>query len=752
MDHVTDILRLLSTAVFLVLAGGGLRRVRRGSGPDRWLAAAFAALASVLLASTLLPEEAPEWVGKATIGVLLSFPYLLYRFTSSFRSLRRGIDTAALVAFGVLLAVSVALPAVPETDGARPDWLLAYLGLFLGYWTALSALVVIRLWRAGRGHPTLTRRRMRLMSLAAAGLNGGLLLASGAPQDSAVMEMVLQLIVVLTGIGFLLGFSPPRALRLAWRSPEQEAARAAVSELMRAENATDVARVLLPHVAAIAGAAGAALVDPEGRIVESHAATPDMLDGLAPGNASAGFRNAHERTAINGHGSLVVWTTPYTPFFGKDDLDLVRDLGAVAALALDRAELLTLERQAATAAELARKAAEHANQAKNEFLSSMSHELRTPLNAILGFGQLLETAALSEDDRDSVDHILKAGHHLLELINEVLDLSRIESGRLTLSPEAVRVDELVGDTVDLMRPTAARRGITVTVDLPPDDVHVHADRQRLKQVLLNIVSNAIKYNREAGEIEVRSERVGVDRLRVSVRDTGPGIATSRMSALFQPFERLGAEASAIEGTGLGLALAQRLVEAMGGTIGIDSAEGQGSTLWIDLALTESPVAAFERVSGEAAWVPTATPERTLLLIEDNLSNLKLIERILKARPGVALLSAMQGGLGLELARQHRPDLILLDLHLPDIPGDEVLDRLRADPATRETPIVIVSADATEGRIRRLRDAGATAYLTKPLDVAQLLHLVDESVKDGREPTSSDEPEWAGSQTQVQHDG
>jgi CheY-like chemotaxis protein len=252
-------------------------------------------------------------------------------------------------------------------------------------------------------------------------------------------------------------------------------------------------------------------------------------------------------------------------------------------------------------------------------------------------------------------------------------------------------------------------------------------------VLLNLLSNAVKYNREAGEIEVSSEQVGAERLRLSVHDTGPGIASARMPALFEPFERLGAEESAVEGTGLGLALARHLMEAMGGSIGVDSTEGQGSTFWIELDVAESPVAAFERANGAAvASASAAVHEQTILLIEDNLSNQKLIERILKARPGVALLSAMQGGLGLELARQHGPDLILLDLHLPDIPGDEVLHRLRADPVTREIPIVVVSADATDGRIRRLREAGATAYLTKPLEVAQLLELVDAAVQNGEE--------------------
>jgi signal transduction histidine kinase/ActR/RegA family two-component response regulator len=731
MDRVTEILEYCSTAVFLGLAGMSVWRVRRGSAADRWLAGCFASLGSVLLASLLLPDKTPEWVGRATICVLLLFPYLLYRFTSSFGSWRRWLDAVALAALVVVTAVSLFLPSLAETDGPRPAWVQAYLVLFLTYWTGLSTIVVVRLWRSGRGHPTLTRRRMRLMSGAAAGLTVGLLLAAEAPQESTSFELVVQLVVLFTGITFLLGLSPPRTLRLAWRTPEQEAARAAIGELMRAQTATDVARVLLPHVAAIAGASGAALVDPDGHVIDSHGATPKMLHTIDSDDETGGIR-PHERIPVNGHGSVVVWTTPYTPFFGKDDLDLVRDHGAVAALALERAELLERERESTAAAELSRGVAERANQAKNEFLSSMSHELRTPLNAILGFGQLLQAASLSEEDRDSVDHIVKAGRHLLDLINEILDLSRIEAGRLALSPEAVGVAELARETVELMRPTAAKRGISIEIEAAPGDVHVSADRQRLKQVLLNLLSNAVKYNREDGGIDVRIAPVDPDRLRLFVVDTGPGIAAGRMERLFEPFERLGAEGTSIEGTGLGLALARRLMEAMGGTIGVDSEPGRGSTFWIELAAAESPIAAFERVNGHAA-APNGDgpPDHTLLLIEDNLSNLALIERILHARPGVALLSAMQGGLGLELARQHRPDLILLDLHLPDIPGHEVLHRLRADPVTRDTPIVVVSADATRGRVQRLMDQGATGYLTKPLDVAELLSVVDDAIRNGR---------------------
>jgi signal transduction histidine kinase/ActR/RegA family two-component response regulator len=730
VERITIILGFCSTGVFLALAAIGVRRVLRGSAADRWLAGCFASLAAVLLATLVLPEKAPDWVGKVTICVILLFPYLLYRFTSSFHASNRRLDAVALAGFAVVAVVSLFLPSVTETGGqGRPAWLLAYLVLFLVYWCGLSTIVVARLSRSGQGHPTLTRRRMRLMSIAAAGLTVGVLIASAAPQGSATFELVLQLFVLASGIAFLLGFSPPRTLRLAWRTPEQEAARAAVSELLRAETATDVARVLLPHVAAIAGASGAAFVDPDGRVIDSHDATPQMLAAIASTGASDDGHH-YERIPVSGHGSLVVWTTPYTPFFGKEDLDLVREHGAVAALALERADLLESERDSAAAAELAREVAERANQAKNEFMSSMSHELRTPMNAILGFGQLLQVAPLSEEDRDSVEHIVKAGRHLLELINEILDLSRIEAGRLTLSPEAVEVGELLHETVDLMRPTAANRAIAIEIDTIPDGVHVYADRQRLKQVLLNLLSNAVKYNRDAGRIDVRTTPIEPDRLRLVVVDTGPGIAAARMDGLFEPFERLGAEGTSIEGTGLGLALVKRLTEAMGGTIGVESDPGRGSTFWVELGVAESPVAAFERLNGQDDQAADEAPKHTLLLIEDNLSNLALIERILQARPGVALLSAMQGGLGLELARQHLPELILLDLHLPDITGSEVLHRLRADPATRETPVVIVSADATRGRIKRLQEEGANAYLTKPLDVVQLLTLIDDALMNG----------------------
>ena len=373
----------------------------------------------------------------------------------------------------------------------------------------------------------------------------------------------------------------------------------------------------------------------------------------------------------------------------------------------------------------AQREAEAANQAKSEFLSRMSHELRTPLNAVLGFAQLLEMDALSDEQRENVAYISRAGRHLLDLINEVLDISRIESGQMTISLEAVAVGDLLQELSALVGPLADARRVTLDTSQATLAGFALADRQRLKQVLLNLLSNAVKYNREGGSVTVHCEHVGDDRVRIAVVDSGYGIAPEHLERLFRPFDRLGAEQGSVEGTGMGLALSKGLVEAMGGSIGVHSTLDVGSTFWLELASAEGPLERYERIHPQAAEEeePGRAPH-VILQIEDNLSNLKLVERIVQRRPGIELLAATQGGLGIELARQHRPDLILLDLHLPDMPGQEVLRRLQSYPETRRVPVVILSADATKTKIARLMESGASAYLTKPLDVADFLAVVD----------------------------
>jgi nitrogen-specific signal transduction histidine kinase/CheY-like chemotaxis protein len=376
-----------------------------------------------------------------------------------------------------------------------------------------------------------------------------------------------------------------------------------------------------------------------------------------------------------------------------------------------------------------------ANQAKSEYLSRMSHELRTPLNAILGFAQLLELEDLHEEQRDNLRYILSAARHLLALINEVLDIAAIEAGRLPLSLEPVAVADVVAEAISLIRPLADQHGILLTSPDPSCATHVKGDRQRLKQVLLNLLSNAVKYNRQAGSVHLTCEEVDGTRLRIKVTDTGPGIPADGMDRLFVPFERLSNQQDAVEGTGLGLPLSKRLAEAMGGTLDLETIVDEGSTFWVELALTEGPVQRAERqelLAPPPERAAPAEPSLTVLYIEDNLSNLQLVERILSRRPGVGLISAMRPLLGLELAGEHHPDLILLDLHLPDMPGQEVLRRLRSNPRTAEIPVVILSADARPSLIKQLVDQGARAFLTKPLDVSELLELLDTVARE-REP-------------------
>ena len=365
-----------------------------------------------------------------------------------------------------------------------------------------------------------------------------------------------------------------------------------------------------------------------------------------------------------------------------------------------------------------------ADLAKNEFLSRMSHELRTPLAAIRGFGDLLTRADIGERHVEWAGLIVNASKHLAALVDDVLDLSRIESGTIAVHLEPVALTPLVEDAVQLALPLADSHRVQIR---PPQDeghrgVYVFADRQRLRQVVLNLLINAVKYNRELGTVDIRIESTTADRVRVAIADTGRGMSEESLRKLFVPFERLDAGASGIEGTGLGLALSRTLVLAMNGLIEVESEVGGGSTFTLDL-LRVRPTAVDLPPEDAAPQLHDYGVARRLLYVEDTYANLRLVEEVLQSRPSIELITAADGQLGLMLAREHRPDAILLDLHLPDLPGDEVLTRLRADKATRGIPVVILSADATRQR-EPLLAAGASAYLTKPIGVAQLLEVLD----------------------------
>ena len=397
----------------------------------------------------------------------------------------------------------------------------------------------------------------------------------------------------------------------------------------------------------------------------------------------------------------------------------------------------------------ARDQAVRATDAKNTFLSRTSHELRTPLNAILGFAQLLELSELDDDDEEAVGHIVQAGRHLLALINELIDTSQIESGELRLSVEPVRIDVVVAEVVALIGPLAAPRAITVQ-SKGNSALAVQADRQRLKQILVNLASNAVKYNRHGGSITITAQPASDDQaathdVEISVLDTGPGLTPDEISRIFVPFERLEAGQHGIEGTGIGLPLAQALAQAMRGSLTVTSTPGSGSAFTVRLPQApdiepDTDIAPTARARAERRDVGAgSTKPFVVLSIEDNQANSLLLQRFFTGRCDTAFFSADSARAGLELAHRHLPDLVLLDLHLPDLPGEEVIARLRAEPPTASVPIVVLSADATVGTIRRLRSRGVSAYLTKPLDLAELESALERLTADRAGPVVTPSP-------------
>ncbi len=454
-----------------------------------------------------------------------------------------------------------------------------------------------------------------------------------------------------------------------------------------------------------------------------------------PERAEAGIKRVlsgnkvtdYELTARARDGKETVVSYNATTFYDRD-----RKLQGVFAAARDVTERKRFERtlqENNVELERARAAAEKANLAKSDFLSSMSHELRSPLNAILGFAQLMisETPPPTPSQVASIDPILRAGWYLLELINEILDLAQIESGKLALSLEPTSLAEVLLECQDMIEPQGQKRGITMT--FPSFDVpcFVEADRTRLKQVIINLLSNAIKYNRPQGTVRVECTATAPDRIRISVRDTGAGLPSEMLIQLFQSFNRLGRETSAEEGTGIGLVMSKRLVEMMGGTIAVESTVGVGSVFSFELRAAVAPgllIEPAESMLVAHTQVPHGAPTRTLLYVEDNPANLQLVEQLIGRRSDLRLLSARDGIVGIQLARDHRPEVILMDINLPGISGIEALKILREDPATAHIPVVALSANAMPRDIEKGMHAGFFRYLTKPIKIAEFMHTLD----------------------------
>ena len=470
--------------------------------------------------------------------------------------------------------------------------------------------------------------------------------------------------------------------------------------------------------------------DPEEVSARAQALSLELDTTITPGfealafKASRGIEDIYELTYICKDGSRFPAIVSITAL--RDDYD---DVIGYLLIGTDNSVRKQVEMELHKAMSIAEKA----NLAKSDFLSSMSHELRTPLGAILGFAQLMESGSPqpTPSQKRSIDQILKAGWYLLDLINEVLDLALIESGKLSVSPEPVSLADVMLECQTMIEPQAQGRGIRMSFPRLETSYFVKADRTRVKQVLINLLSNAIKYNKAGGTVLVACVVSTPGRVRIRVEDSGEGLSPADIAQLFQPFNRLGRAANAEEGTGIGLVVCKRLVELMGGVIGVESTVGRGSVFWIELNLTAEPhPAAVAAGVAAAAREDSPSPEQlhTLLYVEDNPANLMLVEDLVARRPDIRLLTAKDGSRGIEIARASRPDVILMDINLPGISGIQALRILADDPSTAHIPVVALSANAVPRDIARGLEAGFFRYLTKPIKVNEFMNALDIALK------------------------
>jgi len=487
-------------------------------------------------------------------------------------------------------------------------------------------------------------------------------------------------------------------------------------------------------------------------MARAQALSLELSTPVAPGfealayKASRGIEDIYELTYIRKDGGRFPAIISITAL--RDDYD---DIIGYLLIGTDN----SVRKQVELKLNKAMAVAEKANLAKSDFLSSMSHELRTPLSAILGFAQLIEsgTPSPTTSQKRSIDQILQAGWYLLELINEILDLALIESGKLSLSLEPISLDEVMRECQAMIEPQAQKRGISVAFPQFEILYFVKADRTRMKQILINLLSNAIKYNKAGGTVVVDYITSTPGRIRICVKDTGEGLTPDKLTQLFQPFNRLGQEANVEEGTGIGLVMTKRLVELMGGVIGVESAIGKGSVFWIEMNLTArpQPAAAAEPMAVDQTQVPANVQLRTLLYVEDNPANLMLVEDLVARRPDIRLLSAADGNRGIEIARASRPDVILMDINLPGISGVQALKILHADPATAHIPVVALSANAMHRDIEKGLEAGFFRYLTKPIKVNEFMNTLDVALEFAKTQSSFVQTQAARANKEEKHD-
>jgi PAS domain S-box-containing protein len=486
------------------------------------------------------------------------------------------------------------------------------------------------------------------------------------------------------------------------------------------------------------------LHDPQEVIERAAALSREYGTPIAPGfevlafKAARGIEDIYELTKVRKDGSRFPAVVSVTALRDAQDgiigyLLIGTDNTARQQVEEEKKRFAQALQETNIKLETAKAAAEKANLAKSDFLSSMSHELRSPLNAILGFAQLMESAspAPTASQIKSISQILQAGWYLLKLINEILDLAGIESGQVSISKESVSVSELISECQTMMEPQAEQRGIRMTFPQFDKPIYVTADRTRLKQIIINLLSNAIKYNKEQGTVVVDCTASAPGRIRISVKDTGGGLTPEKLAQLFQPFNRLGQEVGSVAGTGIGLVVSKRLAELMGGVLGVKSIVGVESVFWCELIAAVAPQLPVP--SGEAEALvqpetPAQAPRRCLLYVEDNPANMKLVEEIIVRRPDLRLETAVNGTLGIQVARATQPQVILMDINLPGISGINALQILHGDSATAHIPVIALSANAMPRDIAKGLKAGFFRYLTKPIKVKEFMDTLNAALE------------------------
>jgi signal transduction histidine kinase len=570
-DTVNEILRYATAAVFPVLGLVALRSwIRRRDSPSLWATLCFATLAIVVIAGRVLPEDGrfASVLERLVVITILLFPYLLYRFTAAFDPSSLPLELVITGATIAMTVWTVLLPSFPDEGEPTPLSFDIYIIAFAAHWGIVSAISAGRFWRAGRGQPTVARRRVQILSFAAMAMTAVILLAVAGTETGTEVEIATSVLAIISGLAFLVGLAPPSILRLLWRRPEQERIREALQRLVAATSPEEVASDVLPPMARLVAARAAFLVDEEGNVVGSYGA-PDATLSTLRGQPGV------QRVPFSG-GSVVVWTSPFTPFFGSEEIELLRSLGALTGLAIDRTRLFSQEREA-------RRQLERADELKSNFIALAAHELRTPVTSVHGVVSTLDRLhdQLSDDDRRELEHALRTqSERLRRLVDQLLDLSRLEGEAVTIQPVPIQVRAEVEQLVDAWTP---ERDVKVEVEID-DGLNVVVDPTVFERVVSNLITNAVRH----GAPPIRVSAAQSDRhFRLAVEDSGSGVPPEFVADLFERFSRSAEARARGLGSGLGLSIARSYARAHGGDLVYAAGQADGARFEL---VIPSPVA------------------------------------------------------------------------------------------------------------------------------------------------------------------